>query len=851
MLMILSTPPVRSSGARGRGAWRLNVTGRTFATLALQSSPRSMSLPSPPVSPLSAHDRERVAEILVQLADAPSRAERERLMGALAGESEEVRREVESLVTSLEGADTRFEHPAWHWAGREGGEEPLGPELGAMDRIGPYVLLRQVGRGGMGAVYEAARADQAYEGRVAIKTVARALPSESVMRRFRQERQILAGLQHPNIAALHDGGTTEAGVAYLVMEYVEGQPIDAYCAAEHLTIRQRLVLTLQICGALQHAHGRLVVHRDLKPGNILVTSDGVVKLLDFGIAKLLGAADAEGAAQSNVPLTQGQERVLTPEYASPEQLRGGVVSTASDIYSLGLVLYELLTGKRHFDLHDKTYAEIERTITEVPPAPPSRAVQESMVASTRSRSSAALRRTLRGDLDAIVLTALRKEPERRYASVDQFAQDIHRYLDGWPVRAQRDAWTYRARKFVRRHRWETAATLLLALSVAAGSITTYREARRADARYREGRRLANALIFDVHDAIVDLPGATPVRENLIKLALEFLDKSSRDVGHDPSLDNELALAYQRVGDVQGNPTNANLGDMRGARASYEKAVAITLGIVAAAPSDLRSRKTLALAYERLADVTAPLGDPQGAVAYQRQALLTYRAIDSLSPDPVATHQLAVSRVKLGDLLGHPSFANLGDTAGTMLQYQEALQLLEDIAPEAHDAYENRRYRALLFERIGRLQDQAGDGRAAGTLGRSLALREELVLERPASVNARRDLAITHFLLCALHLRGGNADAALGACNRSYSLRVALYQADPKNSQLVRGMALINRRLGDVYVARADRPTALHYFTTSLAFYDTMASRGAASRADSNDARAAREALRAALGVQKQ
>jgi hypothetical protein len=186
----------------------------------------------------------------------------------------------------------------------------------------------------------------------------------------------------------------------------------------------------------------------------------------------------------------------------------------------------------------------------------------------------------------------------------------------------------------------------------------------------------------------------------------------------------------------------------------------------------------------------------------------------------------------------------------MLQYQEALRLLEDIAPEAHDAYENRRYRALLFERIGRLQDQAGDGRAAGTLGKSLALREELALERPASVNARRDVAITHFLLCALHLRGGNTDAALASCNRSYSLRAALYNADPKNSQLVRGMALINRRLGDVYVARADQAAAQRHFTTSIAFYDTLASRGAASRADSNDARAARDALRNAAVTRK-
>lgn len=787
------------------------------------------------VMALSPHDRDRVAEILVQLADAAN-GDRERILAELSNETDDVRREVESLVTCLEAAGTRFDHPAWQYATGEG--PPLSAELAAMDRIGPYVLLREIGRGGMGAVYEAARADQAYEGRVAIKTVGRALPSESLMRRFRQERQILAGLHHPNIGALHDGGTTDDGVAYLVMEYVEGTAIDVYCAAHRLTSRQRLELALQICAALQHAHGRLVVHRDLKPGNILVTRDGVVKLLDFGIAKLLGATDADGAS-SDVPLTQGHERVLTPEYASPEQLRGGVVSTASDVYSLGLVLYEMLTGQRPFDLRNKTYSEIERTITEDTPAPPSRVVNSATVATTGARSLAALRRTLRGDLDAIVLMALRKEPERRYESVERFAQDIRRHLDGWPVTARRDAWTYRARKFVRRHRWGTAATALLLLSVTAGSLATVRQARRADARYREGRRLANALIFDVHDAIADLPGSTPVRGNLVKLALEFLDKSARDVGHDASLDNELALAYQRVGDVQGNPTNANLGDMAGARASYEKAVAIAQGAVAAIPNDSRARSTLAQLHERLADVTAPKGDVHAGVEHQRRALALYAAIDSLDPSPRATHQLAVSRIKLGDLLGHPAFANLGDTAGTMAQYKEALALLESIAANPPDRYENRRYRALLFERIGRLEDQAGNERAATTLGRSLALREVLAGERPASVNARRDVAITHFLLCALHLRYRDTESALASCERSHELRAALYRADPKNSQLLRGMALIHRRLGDVYAAKADRANAQRHFATSVAFYDTLAMRGAASRSDSSDARAVR------------
>ncbi len=228
---------------------------------------------------LSLQDRERAAELLVQLADAATDADREKILNGLAHENDAVRREVESLVTSLEGAGTRFDHPAWQHAE---GQRDLKLSLGAMSRIGPYVLLREIGRGGMGAVYEAARADQAYEGRVAIKTVGRALPSESLIRRFRQERQILAGLQHPNIATLYDGGTTSDGIAYLVMEYVEGVPIDVYCATKRLTTRQRLVLALQMCAALQHGHSRLIVHRDLTPGNMLVTADGVVKLLDFG-----------------------------------------------------------------------------------------------------------------------------------------------------------------------------------------------------------------------------------------------------------------------------------------------------------------------------------------------------------------------------------------------------------------------------------------------------------------------------------------------------------------------------------------------------------------------------------------
>jgi serine/threonine-protein kinase len=351
--------------------------------------------------------------------------------------------------------------------------------------VGRYRLERCIGWGGMGTVYLATRADAEFSQRVAIKLVKRGMDSDEILRRFRAERQTLAALHHPNIALLLDGGVTDSGQPYLVMEYVEGEPIDRYCDRHRLPVEARLALFLTICDAVRHAHQNLVIHRDLKPANILVSRDGIPKLVDFGIAKLIAPGERPHA-------TTPQERRLTPEYASPEQVTGRPVTTSSDIYSLGVILYELLCGHQPYRFPTRTPAEIERVVADGTASLPSEAVTRvegnapddarvvvtpDGVGQARSARPDALARRLRGDLDTIVLMALRKEPERRYASVDHLAGDIRRHLAGLPVSAHRDTFGYRFAKFARRHRVGTALGAVAVLLLGAAVSTVIWQAR--------------------------------------------------------------------------------------------------------------------------------------------------------------------------------------------------------------------------------------------------------------------------------------------------------------------------------------------------------------------------------------
>lgn len=440
------------------------------------------------------NDSWRKVEAIVGMTLEQAPHEQSTFLDATCAGDEALRDEVMSLLALEDKTVDFLEAPAVEFAA-ELFTEDSGSSI-KEQRIGAYKLLREIGRGGMGMVYLAARADELYEKQVAIKLIRRGLDTEDILRRFRNERQILANLDHPNIARLLDGGTTGDGVPYLVMDYVEGVQINEYADAHKLSITERLKLFRAVCAAVQYAHQHLVIHRDIKPGNILITSEGTPKLLDFGIAKLLDSEQTQNAAHTITEL-----RAMTPEYASPEQVRGETVTTATDIYSLGVLLYELLTGHRPYRIKNRRPDEAAQIICEEAPEKPSRVISHTEDESTVSGKPATLhslslirgavpeilRRLLSGDLDNIILMAMRKEASRRYASVEQFSADIKRHLDGLPVIARKDTFKYRATKFVRRNRLGVAAAAIILLSLLGGMMATIWQAREARAQAQAAR----------------------------------------------------------------------------------------------------------------------------------------------------------------------------------------------------------------------------------------------------------------------------------------------------------------------------------------------------------------------------
>ena len=405
-----------------------------------------------------------------------------------------VRAEVEALLRAHDQTDAIFDRPALRLAGSL-------VDSVRRERIGTYRVLRELGRGGMGVVYLAERDDGQYRQRVAIKLLRNTPDTDELHRRFVAERQILASLNHPNIAQLLDGGVSDGDLPYLVMEYVDGVPITTYCDRQHLTVEERLHLFRDVCAAVHHAHQNLVIHRDIKPSNILVTTEGRVKLLDFGIAKLINPT----LGPANQPMTRTELRVMTPEYASPEQVRGDTLTTASDVYALGVLLYELVSGRRPHRITSGSPRELEEIIIQREPALPSVAVSRmepakpggttdevssEVIAADRSLPIDRLRRRLAGDLDAIVMMALRKESARRYSSADVLWEDIQRHLDGLPVLAHHASRWYRARKFLGRHRVEAIAAAVVAVSLVGGATIAVRQATVAR---RERDRAEQAL----------------------------------------------------------------------------------------------------------------------------------------------------------------------------------------------------------------------------------------------------------------------------------------------------------------------------------------------------------------------
>lgn len=675
--------------------------------------------------------------------------------------------------------------------------------------IGPYRVVRQLGHGGMGTVFLASREDAEFEQRVAIKLVRRGAAGESLLQRFRQERQILAALEHPNIARLLDGGTTSGGVPYLVMEYVEGTPIDDYCREHALSIEARLRLFLQLCDAVQHAHRSLVIHRDIKPANVLVTADGVPKLLDFGIAKLT-SVQTEGTVT----------RLMTPDYASPEQLAGRLVTTATDVYSLGLLLFELLAGKRAFD-------GIQRTAESEPP---------------RASSISGLR-ALRGDLDRILLVALDPAPDRRYASVEKFADDVRRHLDGHPVAARGASLGYRTAKFVRRNKLFVAAAALSIVVAIVAFLAVLQQKRIAERRFEQVRSLAHAVVFDLHDAIARLPGSTSARELLVRHALGYLDALATESARNTPLQMELAGAYERVGDVQGMPYRANLGDTAGALASYRKALKIAEDVRQRQPDDAATLLLIAdlhdrtgwveqralhfrdaLAHHEAARTIRESLHDQIALARTWVAIADSQYVGGIAPSSVrASYEQAehiLDRIPLTaanrkDLLTETGRVHqrLGayftgpfehDAARALQHHEAAERVLEERAAlDPHDAVARRNFADQLVM-TSTLQNANGDGAAAlaGT-ARALPILRDLAAADAENVEAQHDLSFAYAQMARADMqlqRWGDAAAAL---NAAMAINASIIQRDPNNREERRDIASLHGLMSGLYKAQGD------------------------------------------------
>jgi non-specific serine/threonine protein kinase/serine/threonine-protein kinase len=747
-------------------------------------------------------------------------------------------------------------------------------------QIGPYRVQRELGRGGMGVVFLAWRDDQQFRKQVAIKILPGHLVDDQMRRRFRFERQTLANLEHPNIARLLDGGTTEHGEPYLVMEYVRGaMPIDRYCEEQQLRLADRIRLFRDVIAAVHYAHQHLVVHRDLKPSNILVSPEGVVKLVDFGIAKaLLPTFLEEEPAKTVTGL-----HAMTPEFASPEQVRGEAIGTASDIYSLGVVLHLLLTGSLPFRTREQGMPELVREICEVEPPRLSTRVSRKSAASTsehretekdtepvlfQMEGRARLARMLAGDLDNIVLMALRKDPQRRYASAEQFSEDLGRYLDGLPVLARTDSFRYRASKFIRRNAGGVAAALLVLLAVAGGVTSTVLQAHRAEAeraraaanaaeanvqwkraeelarlarqsqaraeqlaatarakadeaerervkaeaRFRDVHKLATSFLFDFDRQIAPLAGSTQTRKMLVEKAQEYLERLSGDGVRDPQFMHDLAIAYYQIGAIQRSRHAPNLGDTQGALRSYHKALQIAERSRARTGNTVPTMRALATAYTGIADIATLQGDTMSALERYERALEWSQKVAAAEPanytlrrDPMRLHgRIADMRMDLGQ----PELA--------LAHYRKGLQAAEKLAVDFPAAPFAQRDLMVSHMSLGRYYSQQGDwDKARASFEQSLKLSEQMLGRSPENAQFARDVMVSTTRLARLWRGQNSPEQALPFARRGYDICRKLHQADPKNLLAIYDFAAANVDLGDTLVQLGRKQEAAENFRAAI------------------------------------
>lgn len=785
---------------------------------------------------MSGIDWQEVDEVFQAARDVASVAERTAWLDARCDGRPELRAEVSSLLAAYDASDAflrplgvagalppeapRFEGQP-HGTTPIAGEPVLPPDsthdAGAV--VGDWRLIRQIGQGGMGAVFLAERADGVFTQQVAIKVTRASVADRDAARRFAAERQILASFNHPHIVTLLDGGTTATGQAYLVMEHVDGVPITSWLRDRRAALDTRLRLFRQVCAGVHAAHQHGVVHRDLKPANILVTAEGAPKILDFGVAKLV---DAERVMASGASLTStGVLQPLTPNYASPEQLRGLSATTASDIYALGVLLFEMLAGARPYETASKPIDEMLRIVMAGAAQRPSAARAESQGSSLPYD-----RARLRGDLDTIVMKAMDVEPSRRYASAEQLADDVARYLGGKPIVAREPSLGYVLKKLAQRHRVATvtiaaaAAIVLIALATALWQRqAAVRERAAAEARFNDVRRLARALMFDVHAAVAPLPGSTKARQLITSEALGYLDRlaASRagETGIAPDLRLELAQGYRQIAVIQGDPARTNLGDRDGALASARRALTLlepmrgTPGFGGTPGLDRQAAAEIAKLYILIGDIEAIRGHKDLAAAARHTAVEEAKALAAAAPRDDEARRLLAS--------AHFSMAlGLGTQPEALPVWEAAGRIFDELLAEKPNDVDRLRNVALVNKYLGGWYNgQKQFDRAEVHYRRAMEIDDRTLTAHPEDRRAQFDVSIDLANLAGVLGTRGMRDEAIRLFERSVAIREARTKSDPADIQarvsLARALDMLSGwrlRFDDRAGARRDAERAI-------------------------------------------
>ncbi|MFN7939406.1 MAG: protein kinase [Bryobacteraceae bacterium] len=757
---------------------------------------------------------------------------------------------------------------------------------------GPYRLLSSIGRGGMGEVYLADRIDRQYEKKVAVKVSFYAMSSDEAQQRFLREQQAMATLDHPHIVKLLDGGVTEDDIPYFVMDFVEGLPLAEYCSQKQLSLTARLELFRKICAAVHYAHQNLIVHRDIKPGNIVVTSDGEPKLLDFGLAKIL-------KQEKHARLTAAGQSPMTLRYAAPEQIDGRPVTVSTDVYALGVLLYFLLTGRvPHYERGLADIVLANRILNDEIPKP-SDAVLQPMPGEEGPDPLAgidrqALSRDLQGDIDNILAKALHKAPADRYSSVDHLSEDLRRYCDNLPVSVSPSTFQYRARKLILRNRPAAIAASVAATLALAGIIGVIwqgriaeRERRKAEQRFHEVHELAGTLLFDFHRAIQNTPGTSAAQLLILNKASEYLARLAKDADGNPQLRIDLVTAYRRLGDIQGSQYSANAGQDDAALGNFQKAVALAEPLRATHTPAAQS--ALAVAHRGLAEAYMRRSRMQDAFTEARQAAATLEPVHKANPknEDIAS-ELIRSYNTLGDIQGGTALQNLGDFRGAIATYSQAIAVLdhqksnpkfaaqpyilrikladvEDWIGEPRKALESyslalaffsdrmtktptdlyaTRLTANLYTRMANSRNKLKEFPAAiDNVAAAAKIYERLAAADPKDRRAQADLVYVYRLSGSTHQKAGNIDRCIAFWRQGLTIVDRLAAASPNDEFNAQDYAELSVRLGNVLAGKGNAAEARPLLDQGLRAYRRLADSKQAT------AMAARDFAQALMDVQ--